>query len=68
MTNIKVSSSYYPTNPLSQDEWMREFRVGVLYRDQPNAFGMTFDEFIRYLKTKKNQEENSNNFSGNNNY
>lgn len=66
MSNIKVRSTYYPENRPSKEEWFKEFRIGIMDRDKPNAFGMTFNDYICELK-KMGDEENRD-FAGQDNF
>lgn len=54
--NIKVKSTIYPDNQPSIQEWMKEFSIGRSYYDMPNAFGMTFNDHIRYMKEQMVEE------------
>lgn len=58
MNNIKVMSSTYPENQPTEQEWFKEFRIGIMVHDKPNGFGMTFNDHIKMLKEMTPDEEN----------
>ena len=47
MTNIKVKSTVYPPEQISENQWMKEFNVGKRYLYGP---AVAFGEFISVLK------------------
>jgi hypothetical protein len=47
MNNIKVKSTYHPDNPISEEEWLKEFNVGKRYTYEPCVI---LDELMTDLK------------------
>lgn len=57
MNNIKVMSTTYPENQPTEQEWFKEFNVGLLTYDRPNSMGVSFNDHIRHMKALWNEGE-----------
>lgn len=58
MNGVKIMSTVYPSNQPTEKEWMKEFKVGRLFFDQPNNIGVTYGEYIMELKRETNVKTN----------
>lgn len=65
MVNIKVKSTVYPTEPISEKQWLKEFNVGQRLKNPINGFGFTYGEYLDYIrKTEKTDRRGSSNLVG----
>lgn len=57
MMTIKVKSTSYPPNRISEEQWMKEFNVGKRLNNPMDGVGTTLGEYLEHINSIKNPKQ-----------